>query len=540
MEGPAAHVHSRRARWHWTRRVLAGNPFYLMSAALLLFGINRLSVDPDFLGEELANLIFNFSALQFYEVLLVLVAIILARRRIWYDSTLLIGLENVLVLVPFILVTQAILIGNGVALALCLAGTFMVVLRFLSMKHFISELNMPPRLLGLGLIILLLNLALPVYFRSVLEDTGDDFWERPNQVAWLVGLPLLQLLGNTLPKPTRRGEIGPERSWLPISLLELWIAATAIHLWCIAYVAMHPCGAYLLAPLLWALAWTVRNRIEDFVPGHSPAVYMALLFAPALATLVAAFHENSHVFLVLTLLNALGYARLWVVDRKNHIAFELLLASLVALIAALPPDLGRTFLPEFSRGRCVELALGAYLILQALLSGGPQIGTCGALVASMAPVFWGLQAPFQVGAQIGLAFLLLHSLRWRSCRSTAILRTFAAAAWMLHSLIFTYLNPTDAGRAVSAAAVLVFCCYVGFGLVTRSWAARIVPVSAAFSLLAGPASFVMRKLITSPSGLLAVLASFVLFGIGTLVALTKPRWQRSSPTSISPQAAAPE
>ncbi len=62
-----------RPKWYWTKRLQAGNPFYLISAALLLFGINRLSVDPSFLGAELPNLIFNFSALQIYEVLLVTV-----------------------------------------------------------------------------------------------------------------------------------------------------------------------------------------------------------------------------------------------------------------------------------------------------------------------------------------------------------------------------------------------------------------------------------------------------------------------------------
>jgi hypothetical protein len=36
-------------KWYWPRRILAGNPFYLISAALLLFGINRLSIDPGFL-----------------------------------------------------------------------------------------------------------------------------------------------------------------------------------------------------------------------------------------------------------------------------------------------------------------------------------------------------------------------------------------------------------------------------------------------------------------------------------------------------------
>ena len=57
---------SARARLSgWGRRLLAGKPCYLVSAALLLFGINRLAVDPEFLKVEAAKLGFNFSALFF-------------------------------------------------------------------------------------------------------------------------------------------------------------------------------------------------------------------------------------------------------------------------------------------------------------------------------------------------------------------------------------------------------------------------------------------------------------------------------------------
>ena len=75
---------------YWSRRLLVCNPFFLCSAALLLFGVNRLSNDPKFLGDEIHNLLFNFFALQFYEVLVVLTAVVLARRKVWYDSALLV------------------------------------------------------------------------------------------------------------------------------------------------------------------------------------------------------------------------------------------------------------------------------------------------------------------------------------------------------------------------------------------------------------------------------------------------------------------
>src|SRR5258705_7690670 len=109
---PAVAPLPRCRNTRWLRWIIARNPFYLLSAALLLFGVNRLSIDPGFIPGEESNLVFNFCALQVYEFLLVLVAIFLARRLIWYDSTLLIAIENGLVLVPCLLITHGTLIGR--------------------------------------------------------------------------------------------------------------------------------------------------------------------------------------------------------------------------------------------------------------------------------------------------------------------------------------------------------------------------------------------------------------------------------------------
>ena len=100
---------TRKPLSFWLRRLLVCNPFYLVSAALLLFGLYRVSIDRDFFGGDVAQLAFNLTSLQLYEILLVVTAIFLARRRIWYESTLLTGLENMLMFVPLILVSQAAL-----------------------------------------------------------------------------------------------------------------------------------------------------------------------------------------------------------------------------------------------------------------------------------------------------------------------------------------------------------------------------------------------------------------------------------------------
>src|SRR5436189_5751866 len=86
----------RRQITYWIRYFFACNPFYLVSAALLLYGFHRVSIDSNFLSEETAHLVFNFASLQTYELMLVVTAIFLASRRIWYDSMLRGGLENVL------------------------------------------------------------------------------------------------------------------------------------------------------------------------------------------------------------------------------------------------------------------------------------------------------------------------------------------------------------------------------------------------------------------------------------------------------------
>src|SRR5258708_31809233 len=92
----------------WLRRIMAGNPFYLISAGLLLYGINQLTTDPKLVGAEFSMLRFNFCALIIYEVMLVVTAVALSRRGIWYDALLLVGLANVFIIVPFSLITRAV------------------------------------------------------------------------------------------------------------------------------------------------------------------------------------------------------------------------------------------------------------------------------------------------------------------------------------------------------------------------------------------------------------------------------------------------
>src|SRR6266851_4670402 len=78
----SAPPNGREIMYHWTRRLLACNPAYLISAALLLYGLYRISLGPLFLTKEIAQLSFNFGSLECYEAALVVIAVLLWRLNI--------------------------------------------------------------------------------------------------------------------------------------------------------------------------------------------------------------------------------------------------------------------------------------------------------------------------------------------------------------------------------------------------------------------------------------------------------------------------
>ena len=177
---------------YWLRKFFACNPFYLVSAGLLLYGVYLVSADDGLLRREIFQLTFNFSSLQLYEGLLVVTAIVLARRRIWYDSLLLVGLENLLVLVPFILISQAALLNPRFVWVICAVGGLAAVGRFWGLKRFLRELNLPRRALVFGLVLLVINVALPLIFRHLHESKvgtkpTDGAAYEMNRYCWRIG-----------------------------------------------------------------------------------------------------------------------------------------------------------------------------------------------------------------------------------------------------------------------------------------------------------------------------------------------------------------
>lgn len=517
----------------WLKCLLACNPFYLVSAALLLLGMYLVSEDTDFLSRESLQLIFNFGSIQLYELLLVGVAIVLARRSIWYDATFLLVLENVLVLVPFLLISQAALIEEWTVWVLCLAAALAAAGRTGAAQRWFSELRLSRRLLVCGLDVLLVNATLPVVYRFLHQTKfgtrlswGPAF--EMNQLSWLWLLPALCALGLVLPPPRADGPRLVQSRWFPYGLFTLWIACTGVHLWSLGYVYDFSLRRELLAPALWVLSWVAFLRRKDFLASPAPGWRAVLLSAPLVVSLLAAGVDGSTVFLVLCLLNALGFGLETVIDRDWRVALQLLFASVALVFAGMPAGLSHPANLSFHGGRFLGLAVLTYVLLAAVLSRNPKLGVLGAMAAGIAAaVLWSGQTggPYAAG-QAGAAFLIIHSLRWRDSEHEGArgVRLIALVTWLL--LTPAWIHAGAACWLPMFPAGLVLGSYTVALVIRRRWLLPMVPVVALLVGGYGPANLAATRLQEVPAGVTAIAASFVLFAAGTVVALTKPRWHR--------------
>lgn len=159
---------------------------------------------------------------------------------------------------------------------------------------------------------------------------------------------------------------------------------------------------------------------------------------------------------------------------------------------------------------------------------------CGALVTAMALGFVFEQPLFNVSVEAGTVFLLIHSLGWQDEKQigASSLRAITVVTWIVHAVAWTHGDGAVAGWVVSSAAVMVLAASGVARLVTGRNGALIVPAGAVISFLAAPVNFGIEKVKASPAGLLAIIGSFVLLGLGTVLALMKDRWRYSTAVNI--------
>jgi hypothetical protein len=268
----------------------------------------------------------------------------------------------------------------------------------------------------------------------------------------------------------------------------------------------------------------IRQTFEN-----RPVTERFLFILPVVATFVACWPESNRVFFALTLFNVAIYVAATRTHREKHLLRHLAVFSAAALVAGFPESWGIHIVPNFSREKCIGVAVGGYCLFWAVRSMDPRIGIAGATISAVAALVagGGNESDFHWAMQIGIVFLLLHSLRWRDIEHTGatILRILASALWMVHAVLWTHTTGRPWMPCLLAAIVISI--YIVARIVRGHWSARVIPLAASLVILAGPIEGGGSKLETIPTGVLAVIGSFFLFAVGTAAALTRHRWHRS-------------
>jgi hypothetical protein len=496
---------------------------------LLLWSMRRLSLDSRIFRDELPQLLFNFSSFQIYELLLAGTAIGLARRRAWYDSGLLVGLENMFVCVPFLLVSQALLLENWIAAAFCLAGGGLAVARIAALKRRLKELAMPGPLLWMGAVLLCFNLAWPLLIRRLHQNVSMPGWDDRGlmltSLEWNWLLPAAAALGlflTTRPGAAAMpaGEERPFYNWrsFPLLALLMWAAGTGVHLYCISYVYGLPWNIAFLAPGAWVASWVLWRQAGRLVPEVVRAtVQRGLLFPPALVLLCCLGATQPSVCLTLAVLNAVAFGAAAVV-RRERLAVHLGAFSVLAALGAIRPAETAQI---FGGGSLF------YIVACALVSARPRLGIAGgfALGIGLACALGGTAMMLNFALQAALVFILLHSLRWGGGRHSdaAKARAICAACWLIHTAAWVIAMPAGAIAVTMACGSSILIVYTCARFVLGTWGPRIIAWSGAAVMWWGPLYLAGRHLLRAPEGVLELLASFALFGLGTRAALCKAR-----------------
>lgn len=524
------------------RFILAGNPAYIISALLLIWSISRLSADSHMSWTEGQRLVFNFGALQFYQMLLAVTAVFLSRRAIWYDASLLAGFENLFLFVPFILVSQAIFLGPVMVWALCLTGGVLAVSRMMTMRLGVRDWRYPGVLYAMAFMFLAIHIALPLFFR-VIYGEGDPRTDEPHffrilSAGWLLGLPVLALLPNFIPRMHKRAEQGTalQYAWLPLLYLGLWVGATGVHLAAVGYVYGVKWSWFNLLPAVWVLAWTVLNRLTDIWSQPQQLVRRMVLLMPALLGLAAVYGPSTYLYPIMGTINVLLYAVLSWFGKDRIFARHMGLLSLAALAGGLSGRFDAAMITPEIEAKIVLAGMTFFVLLHALRSDNPKYGILGAISALVLSTAvteaWAhdLSWSLSLGIEAAMVFLLAHSIRWNDGEheGAAMVRTMVAMAWPIHALVWSMAAVPRSSVTIATLALTMITLH----WVVRWWiperARMIVAVSASASLIFAGTPWLHPLIAGLPSGVIALVISFALFGAGTGLALSRSKWHHAS------------
>ena len=513
-----------RRFWMWLWTLLAGNPFYPLSALLLLWGISCCSRESGFLSSELGALFFNFSALLLYEAVVVSVSVFLARRRLWYDAMLLVVLENGLMLVPLMLVMQALMITNALAAVFSVVAALLMVGRVILLKWGFPLLNLPAGLLALGALVLVVNLSLPMVYRPMIMEWLPDPREVMSRWIWYYALPLVPMLGFLLPHAGRWDGPEPQRNWIPLLLFNLWVIGTVVSVRSAEYVTNLPFPVYYLAPTAWIWGWLNFHRMRDLLPARWGRHSEVLAAVPMTGAALALGGGGEGVYLTLMFINAVVFGVLYVKRGSQGMLHAAILCA-VALVAGMPESVAARLFHDPPRLAAVLFGVALWAMIHSMRRRTPAWMLCGALAACFATQRLAWSVGFHEVVQAGFLFYLMLSLAWRPGPTRVPPpQPWVAGLWAAHSIMVAMTDrPGDLFTPALTAGLLLAGVVLSRWL-KGAWEPALTLSAIACVLLIWPMEQLIIWLRPFPPGLVPVLGSFVLLGIGTAFALTRHRW----------------
>lgn len=486
--------------------VMVCNPLLLLSPVCLLYGIYRAVVAPNLFATDDGNTIFNFLALAIYVLMVCVTSTLLARKRIVPDTVMLLLLNALLFVSPFILIAHGIFLEGHLAVALGILGIAMgkgqlEVLRRRLPKNFVT----PQLSIGAALV-LAVNFAVPLIFRRGLEN-DNEAWGLTSAYAWYLVFPLLVAWLNFIPIRETSATIWA-RPWFAPLIYLLWVAGTSIQLWTVAYVDDRHLRAHQFAVAVWVLAWTAFRRAQMFAPVWAARIQT---IAPVIAILIPGIGALLGLDLRIAALLYVLNLPILAVAHRNLPAVALGGISLLGAVCCMPSNWIGELSPVLTRGSFIALVIAAVVVgaigtfrdaragLPAAIGVGILAAACG---VSMTLAFNG-----------AIFFLFLHQLRWKTIGvNEHVLLAIAAVMWIAHTFGLEMRNSTDARAATFVATIVVTLCLrnASLGLPTS-----LVPAfSSIFILLLHPMHWSTKTVATAPSGVLAIAVGFALLAAG--------------------------
>src|SRR4051812_20422755 len=261
--------------------VMVCNPLLLLSPMCLLYGIYRAVIAPNLFATDAGNTIFNFIALALYVLMVCVISTLLARSRIVPDTVMLLLLNGLLFVAPFILIAHGVFLEGHLAIALGILGIATCRGQLEILKHRLPESFISPQLMIGAALVLTVNFGAPLIFRHGLEN-DNEAWGRTSDYAWYLVLPLLVAWLNALPNRIKFESIWA-RPWFAPLIYGLWLVGTCVELWTVAYVDDRQLHSYQFTVALWVLAWTACRRANMFEEACAARIQK---FAPMFAILV--------------------------------------------------------------------------------------------------------------------------------------------------------------------------------------------------------------------------------------------------------------